>query len=598
MAVSNLRSGSLSILVSQDVLKDNPWLNRFFHEHHFELILVSNGQEVFDQVIKSKPDIVMVNVLMSHISGLDCIRMIKAQKLHIATVLMAHVASPWLASQAIELEVDLYCDPTNREVHTKRFLKKMMGMGAMDQPTLDLSEDLSGASIRHRRDFRCGYKEKLVVVLDGKRYPGFFEDISTHGAKIRLSHIPPIGSDIELLWETLDKVAYERKAKVVRHNIVFEPVDVYVWLIAITFQEQLDQGKGALKGLIDELTELRDKDFKLKDFDHIEKMARRQEGYFRSMLQGERAPAFARKVLQDIKEVEQDALSSHDPNQIHLARLASYRLMGVALNYALDWVIKRPIEGLKTLVPLLDRTFLNMDHLQNEVDQMIGQIKELNTRKQWIEMSNLVLEQKDKLVQEFFYNFKNAVPDEHLKSSFDAIIQRYKVITSHQIYVEQEMKKEDIKMAKVKKVKPMYSLSPDTHQQIEDTKIQKKNKLVRQQIREFLLPSIAAGIFLATLLDHGTRYYQAWRRVGDLNITIPLKSKKIKDLSNLELQVDAGVWDDLTDSQKRRAMDDIEVFMTAKRLNQAKVIDGDELIAVMYSTHDPDRLRFTFDYFR
>lgn len=601
METTNPGSNAISILLFHGLLNENKWLTIFLEKYDVRVELASDGQDLFDKAMKIRPDVVIMDVQMDGISGLDCLRMIRNENPHIRTILISNIGSHSIGQSAIELEVDLYCDQSRRAVNVVSFLKKMMGLGKFKPSSSKKpkpTRTLSGADLSQRMKDRYPVSGAITMVFEGNEYQGVFENLSLGGAKIRVTQIPPLPSPIELKWAFKGGVSFHVNAVTVRQNMVFEPSDEFVWVVGVKFVKLTAQQIKDLADLVSQISKFYEKKFDFVDFEQIRKMLVRQEKYFKPILQGQKAPLLVEKAMKEIKEYERESFTAETEMQTSIAKLLSFRIVCRVLRQSLNWVEIHPEEGLKLCVPLIFDVLSKVDGSEGDFDELIREAADLEIKKQLVESSNLILEQKDKLIQAFHNHCHSMVPEDEYKEQFDSIIKRYEDLQSYQHFLEVEVQaKEEEIVKKTLQQQPMYKVSKQTQKEKEKTIIAKKKKLELQKIRENIIPTIAFGIVLSTILYYGLNIYDSFVKPADTKLSLAASKVKIKKLYSLEVQTDSRTWDALEPERKVKVMDELEVFLTSRSLFQAKIMDGDKLIAVVYSTHNMDKLRYGYDIF-
>ncbi|MCB0272253.1 MAG: response regulator [Bdellovibrionales bacterium] len=593
---NSLPQAKFSAVIFSEILNNNKWLTSFLEKYQLDVELVQTGRELLEVALSAKPDVVIMDVQMPEVTGLDAIRTIKSSLPHTKTILLSSVGSYSIGQTAIELEVDLYCDKSRRAVSVVRFLKTLMGIKTFtrSKPT----KTLSGADLSQRMKDRYPVTGHVNMIFEDKTYPGIFENISLGGAKIRVTQIPPLPSEIHLSWSFKGSTPFHLHAVTVRQNMVFEPQDEFVWVVGIKFMHLTTEQIKNLSELVSQISNFYEKKFEFVDFEQIRKMIGRQEKYFQAILQGHQAPMFIEKAMQEIRDYERIAFGQDTNAHQMIAKLLSFRVVCRVLRKSLEWVQIHPEEGLKQCIPLIILLLQYIDQTEADVDELIREESNLELKKNLVESSNLILEQKDKLIQSFYDRCHMLTPDEIHKDGFDSILERYKELQSYQHFLEVESQVKEKKILEAHKPSmTMYKVSPKTKAKKEQTIVAKKQKLELQKIRQNIVPTICGGIALAIIIFHCMNFYHSFVDLNEAKLSLAASKIRIKNLAYVEVHADIRTWEALDEARKRKVMDELEVFLTAHELYQAKIIDKDRLIAAVYSTHDPKQLRYAYEIF-
>ncbi|MCB1198026.1 MAG: response regulator [Bdellovibrionota bacterium] len=593
-------SGAIFILALHTVLNENKWLTLFIEKYHLHVELATDGQDLYDKAIALQPDVVITTAHMDGISGLNCFRMIREKNAHVRTILLSMIDSKTMARAANELNVDLYCGRSRRAIKVLRFLKQAMGVAKVKKETVKFARarTISDADLGERLKDRYPVSGAITMIFDGQEYPGVFENISLGGAKIRVPQIPPLPSPIELKWAFKGSTSFHVHAVTVRQNMVFEPWDEYVWVVGVRFTKLTAQQIKELSDLIQKISKFYERKFDFVDFEQIRKMLLRQERYFKPMLHGQKAPVLIEKALRQIKDYERASFMLETKKDHSIAKLLSFRIVCRVLRQSLNWVEIHPEEGLKLCVPLIYDVLEKVDAEEENFDEMIRDSDTLETRKQLVESSNSMLEEKDKLIQSFHDHCHAMIPSDSYKYEFNSIILRHQDLQSYQNFVEPETEKKESIAPDTRVQQTLYKLSRKTREAQKENLLEKNRQEELQKIRENIVPTIATGIVLITVLNFILNFYHSFVDVEDVRLTLAAQKVRIKQQNHVVVQTDARTWDALEVAQKNKVLDELEVFLTARQLYQAKVMDGDELIAVVYSTHNREKLLYGYDVFR
>lgn len=77
-------------------------------KHGFEVIACSNGKEGLEQLARLTPDIVLTDLMMPYISGLEIVSHVKANKPGIPVIVFSSMGQEKTVEEAFELGADDY----------------------------------------------------------------------------------------------------------------------------------------------------------------------------------------------------------------------------------------------------------------------------------------------------------------------------------------------------------------------------------------------------------------------------------------------------------------------------------------------------------
>lgn len=92
------------------IVDDEPWLRRNFErilaEDHYRVVPVGRGREALATALAVRPDIILLDVLMPDMNGLEALRQLRAADVRAVVVIMTAVADIRVARQAMKLGAD------------------------------------------------------------------------------------------------------------------------------------------------------------------------------------------------------------------------------------------------------------------------------------------------------------------------------------------------------------------------------------------------------------------------------------------------------------------------------------------------------------
>ena len=94
----------------------------------------SDGREVLEQVDKHRPDIVILDVTMPHLSGLETLEILRAKHPEVKTILLSFRADPPIIQSAVSLGADGYVLKNARPGEIVSAIREVMGGGCYFSP--------------------------------------------------------------------------------------------------------------------------------------------------------------------------------------------------------------------------------------------------------------------------------------------------------------------------------------------------------------------------------------------------------------------------------------------------------------------------------
>lgn len=603
----------LQVAIYADILKNNKYLEQFLQKYKVAYVAVPDGRMLMQTVRAQKPTIAIMDVQMPFVSGLDALRMIKMEAPETKTVLLSDIGSHSIGQSAVDLEVDLYSDQNRRAVHLLYFLNAALGFKDRRKLPRKGGQNLSGSNSSQRMKDRYPVSGSITMIYDGKKYPGMFENISVGGVKMRISHIPPISSKVGLEWMFQNEKMIAVNGIIVRQSMVFEPQDEYVWVVGVQFVDMNDAQIQDIQYVVDFISKFYKDQFDIVDFDHIKNMLGAKDVFFRPFLAGHKPSKLIEKALKDVHEYERQSFGSDKEKDKCIAQMMSLRVTARLLRRSLEWVSMHPDVGLTKSVPLIHKLMLEMDNIEADADELIREEPNAEFRKLLVQSSNILLEQKDKLIQAFHDRCATLLPIPEHKDFFDSLLSRYEDLQSYKHFLEVDAiaqaknnlsqpptskPKADASAQDLSETSDMEIDMPDVMQEMVDEDLKRKEKekaLISQELKKIqqnILPVLTLAVVLSITLSFVMGYIQSFVSNDELSLDLATQSMRIRGRTSLEIRADTRTWESLSPSRQRKVLDDIEVYLTANGLFQAKIQDGETNIAAVMSTHDPDFLRF------
>ena len=99
---------SIRILVVDDSPTQLVQLQMVLHQEGFEVVTANNGQEAYDQIAASQPDIVVTDLQMPELNGLELVAKIKASWPSLPVILTTSQGSETIAAEALRAGASSY----------------------------------------------------------------------------------------------------------------------------------------------------------------------------------------------------------------------------------------------------------------------------------------------------------------------------------------------------------------------------------------------------------------------------------------------------------------------------------------------------------
>ncbi|MBL7068739.1 MAG: response regulator [Candidatus Omnitrophica bacterium] len=102
------KSGTCKILVVDDEKEINQLLVTFLSRHKFDIISAYSGKEAIKTVKKQKPDLILLDIIMPDMNGLDALKKIKKIDENAKIIMLTAIEDEDTIRKARELGADDY----------------------------------------------------------------------------------------------------------------------------------------------------------------------------------------------------------------------------------------------------------------------------------------------------------------------------------------------------------------------------------------------------------------------------------------------------------------------------------------------------------
>lgn len=91
------------ILVVDDERDICEVIGSFLKKRHYEVVTASSGQEALEKLIVEKPDLVLLDIRMPHMDGIECLRQIKKLNNEALVIMVTCITDEDIAKSALKL---------------------------------------------------------------------------------------------------------------------------------------------------------------------------------------------------------------------------------------------------------------------------------------------------------------------------------------------------------------------------------------------------------------------------------------------------------------------------------------------------------------
>jgi hypothetical protein len=231
-----------------------------------------------------------------------------------------------------------------------------------------------------------------------------------------------------------------------------------------------------------------------------------------------------------------------------------------------------------------------IEYAEEDSDRLVKQSVQENKpteRHQINESNNRLYQSKANVLKLFCQQIKDEdIQDSH-QAALEDIRNVNKQLTSYQDHLDQIAKEEEKQrkeMATKRITKP-----------VEKSFVQSSAKKVKMTVeveeavkKNHYIPLSALFIILMMSIPWMEDVMKTYLIRDDIQLLITPDQVKRNDQSSLAITIAKSAWDKLNDDAREALLDQVEVYLTRKNLHQAKILDGDRLIAAVYASADQE----------
>jgi putative two-component system response regulator len=153
-------AGKASILIADDIPANRHILSQFLEEMGYSVIQASDGREALDRVMREKPDIVLLDIAMPEMDGIEVCRVIKSNPLTkiIPVVIITAHGDDEHHLKALDAGADDFLTKPYNIHFLKARLKSLLALKLMNDASLGYQETLKRMNLE--------LMEKLISTQD------------------------------------------------------------------------------------------------------------------------------------------------------------------------------------------------------------------------------------------------------------------------------------------------------------------------------------------------------------------------------------------------------------------------------------------------
>lgn len=548
-----------------------------------ELLIVENGAEALEKAKVESAGFVILDVSMPKMSGIECGREIKQASNSTYIVLISSVHSLSLQDTAKRSGIDLFVVASVSNVKVPEFVEASLNRKQLPP---DVSEEIEREVLSKRGAQRFPFEGEVQYQVGEEWLSGVFVNVSQDGLLFQSKSIVEAGTKLTLSWMDNGKKHIEVSAIAVRQIASNHPQ--YPFLIGVQFLKispAIDQKIAELSDDIDVFQETTAIEL---DLDLIQELLDERGTYFKDMFQGGKAPLFVELSITDIVEHERAAFQLQDKYSKCVQELVSSKILCQMLQATLEQIkaLKIPPKNYSTrLVTIMSELLEKIEYAEEDSDTLVkASIQEgkATERHQINESNNHLYKVKGATMKLFAQRIKmDDVADSH-KAAFENILQINKQLTSYQQHLDEIAKQEEVerkKMAANRIVKPLDKAVVEAA-----AKKVKMTVEVAQPKNTSYIPFVALFIVLMAMIPWIEELMKVYFMREDMTLVIKPQEVERESKDALLVTLAKDAWDKLDEDGQLLMLDQIEVYLTRKKLHQAKIIDGDRLIAAVYGS--------------
>jgi CheY-like chemotaxis protein len=571
------------IVIYSKLIVQHGWIAVMVKKHNLEIFTIENGVEALERTKVESPEFVLLDVSMPKLNGIECGREIKQTSKLTHVVVLSSVHSLSLQDTAKRSGIDFFVVASVSNVKIPEFVEAALNRKQLPP---DASEEIEREVLSKRGAQRFPFEGEVQYQIGDKWFSGIFANVSQDGLLFQSKTDVEAGTKLLLSWMDHGKKHIEVSAIAVRQIDSTHPQ--YPFLIGVQFLKispAIDQKIAELSEDIDIFQETTAIEL---DMDLIQDLLDERETYFKDMFQGGKAPLFVELSITDIVEHERAAFQQQDKYSKCIQELVSSKILCQMIQATFEQIksLKIPSKNYSTrLVTIMSELLEKIEYAEEDSDALVkASIQEgLTTQRHQInESNNRLYQAKISIMKLFAQRIKpEDVSDTH-QAAFENIMQLNRQLTSYQQHLDEIAKQEEVerkKMAATRIVKPSEkSVTAAAPQKVKMTIELEQGK------KNSYIPFLAALVVLMLLIPRVEEWMKVYFLREDITLVVAPQSVSRESKNALTITLAKEDWDKLDEDGQLLLLDQIEVYLTRKKLHQAKIIDGERLIAAVYSS--------------
>lgn len=553
-----------------------------------EIISVETGAQALELAIIESPGLVLLDVSMPKLSGIECGRAIKDFSRSTHVMLISSVHSLSLHDASKRAGIDLFTVASVSNVKVPEFVEAMLSRKELP---VDVSEEIEREVLSKRSTQRFPFEGEVQFKVGEEWLSGLFVNVSQDGLLFQSKSSVEAGTKFLISWMDQGKKSIEIPSIAVRQIASQHPQ--YPYLIGVQFLNVSPAIDQKIAELSDDIDVFQESTVIELDLDLIQELLNEKGTYFKDMFHGGKVPLFVELSITDIVEHERSSFQKTDYYSKCLQELVSSKILCQMLEATLGQIkiLKVPGKNYSTrLVTIMSELLEKIEYAEEDSDRLVKQSVQENKpteRHQINESNNRLYQSKANVLKLFCQQIKDEdIQDSH-QAALEDIRNVNKQLTSYQDHLDQIAKEEEKQrkeMATKRITKP-----------VEKSFVQSSAKKVKMTVeveeavkKNHYIPLSALFIILMMSIPWMEDVMKTYLIRDDIQLLITPDQVKRNDQSSLAITIAKSAWDKLNDDAREALLDQVEVYLTRKNLHQAKILDGDRLIAAVYASADQE----------
>lgn len=552
---------------------------------------VENGADAVERTKIEVPDFVMLDVTMPKMGGIEVAAQMKELSSSVKIILISEVHSLSLQDSAKKARVDLFVIDSVAEVKVKEFIEAALNSKQLPP---DISESIEREVLSRRGARRFPLEGEVQYQIGDSWWSGIFSNVSQDGLLFQVKEKISLGQKILLSWIDQGKKHIEIPAITVRR--VQSDQEAYPYLVGVQF---LKSSLVLNQKIIEMSDEEKHPSIQIdSELDLIQEALDEGTEYFKDLFQGIKASPFMESSISNIVDHERKSFQSGDEFSKCLQGLVTYKIITQLVENIVDQLDEASEFGdaqKSRLIHMAAQLLSKVQEIENNSDELVKKSihENLNLQRHHLnESNNLLYQAQDSLLRSITNKIKKNSVSEDFHEDYERLHHKYKQLTSYQEHLEEIVRSEVAQAKKKTIVRTMKAAEETTPEQMAPVVKTKMILEFKNMAPTSMLPVIAVLLVFANILPWISERMQVSFAKEDL--TTLIKPRKVERFTQDRLTVDVSKqdWDELGSMGRERVLTQIEIYLTRKKLRQCKIMDGNIMIAAVFSPIDENRAGF------